>query len=961
MASTMVSSSSSASPSSSAPRIRQSVRPIRRLSVLDLPPETQHAIFSHCDTPELISLSVVSRRFHELAAAQLYRSFHVILTNPPLLPRDNPPLRSTANVTLTGGLDTLTTSDYDYARFLRHFSLDIRSVGDKARTSYQAFQYSLNGGRFLNTLIHLALRDAKSLETFKWNIPVELNRRVFKTLHQLPCLNELHIRWHAGISCYEPLRPLPIANANPSSSFDPPMLLPHHHPHPQGPPPPPVQFNVGPIPPQFYGNGIQSHFAPAHASPPTHIIPNLPPPPIMKPSSRSRPLRRQSAPDDPPTLSGFKNLRRLAVLNIDSLDLVPEVKSCIEYSESTLTHLRLSFSTALAVEARGSDPDQDPDATELDDDFHGAQHSTSSRPPSAQKEWKIQEAVLARVLGVEKGRHNHQPPSRPGEREDDGSSLSDKSQGVSQKEKKSPEELFIAALKEASNALLSVRGAESLAGHSGDIVDLIGNAIGGYFESDAAKQNAITGTSSVTRSGSSDDDSASGQPDELLPSTASHKNSNDKPPRANMSVDDLDLSDTEGDESLGVDTSDDSDTSPDMTRFSGVRESARHSSIWPSRTRRTRTARSESPSVVLCAQEKPTAEVNESEMKQLMSAYVKSTRGLGLVSLGIHLIPVKASVLNSALDLHALQTLTLLNVGNQAPLWTLLSKENQVKPLALRNISTDNVSPAFLKCVSQLDKVYEIFMIERSVRYWPSTFHPWSTVTINNIRKQVLKKHLGTLKRLLIRNDSSSTWDLDAKTITLLCAQGVRLEELSGGFHMRGVHTLLQHFAGLRNLQALHISPFRNDDTCAWAMQETTKFFIDSLVWYPQHKLEWLGVGERATRIIRTVDKGPSRSKNGVSRKKESTDKKGKGKAVITGAGDSGVEEITLAFSADLWRYPSDGDSSEEEDLYSSDSEGEGESGDEFEAVLKLRSVSWGLDYVEGVRIFEKEVRAGEL
>lgn len=77
-------------------------------------------------------------------------------------------LRSSAGITLTGGLDTLTTSDYDYARFLRHFFFDVRSIGDKARPSYLTLQYSVNGGRFLNTLLHLALRNATSLETFKY-------------------------------------------------------------------------------------------------------------------------------------------------------------------------------------------------------------------------------------------------------------------------------------------------------------------------------------------------------------------------------------------------------------------------------------------------------------------------------------------------------------------------------------------------------------------------------------------------------------------------------------------------------------------------------------------------------------------------------------------------------------------------------------------------------------------------
>ena len=83
-------------------------------------------------------------------------------------PRGSPPaFTNSGSSSLTGGLDTLTTSDYDYASFLKHFSIDTRGVGEKSKSSYSGLQYSANGGRFLNTLLYSALRDAKSLESFK--------------------------------------------------------------------------------------------------------------------------------------------------------------------------------------------------------------------------------------------------------------------------------------------------------------------------------------------------------------------------------------------------------------------------------------------------------------------------------------------------------------------------------------------------------------------------------------------------------------------------------------------------------------------------------------------------------------------------------------------------------------------------------------------------------------------------
>ncbi len=64
-----------------------------------------------------------------------------------------------------------------------------------------------------------------------------------------------------------------------------------------------------------------------------------------------------------------------------------------------------------------------------------------------------------------------------------------------------------------------------------------------------------------------------------------------------------------------------------------------------------------------------------------ISDYLKATRGLALQSLSIYLLPVRASVLSRAVDLHVLKRLTLLNVGPQGPIWALLQKENRESPL----------------------------------------------------------------------------------------------------------------------------------------------------------------------------------------------------------------------------------------------------------------------------------------
>lgn len=179
-------------------------------------------------------------------------------------------------------------------------------------------------------------------------------------------------------------------------------------------------------------------------------------------------------------------------------------------------------------------------------------------------------------------------------------------------------------------------------------------------------------------------------------------------------------------------------------------------------------------------------DVEGADVRQQISEYTRSTRGLSLHTLSIHLVPVKASVLSRAIDLRCLKRLTLLNVGNQASIWALLAKENKAQPLPLRHIFTDNVSVVFLTFVSQLAELDELYMLERPEKYKPEAFAPRSTVTIDQIRRFVLRKHQSSLKRLMIKNQNDMSWDLDTKT-TLLLTRFKQLEELAISMSIREV------------------------------------------------------------------------------------------------------------------------------------------------------------------------------
>lgn len=173
----------------------------------------------------------------------------------------------------------------------------------------------------------------------------------------------------------------------------------------------------------------------------------------------------------------------------------------------------------------------------------------------------------------------------------------------------------------------------------------------------------------------------------------------------------------------------------------------------------------------------------ETNLGQSLDEYIRSTHGLPLDSLSIYLIPVKATVLCRAVDVFALKHLSLLNVGHQRVLWTMLAKLHQIRPLQLTSIHTDNVTPSFLSFVNGLDRVTELFMIEGSSRAKMESFAPRTTVKIEDIKHMILNKHIKHLRRLIIRNDDTPIWALNSQTARYIAAHGPSLVELAVGLN----------------------------------------------------------------------------------------------------------------------------------------------------------------------------------
>jgi hypothetical protein len=594
-----------------------------------------------------------------------------------------------------------------------------------------------------------------------------------------------------------------------------------------------------------------------------------------------------------PTLEGFNYLRTLSVLDMDTLDYVGELRTCIRNCSSTLTSLTLSFSEALASKSREPPPEvHSDDDSEVEDEFGQlipppgppppGMVSSSSDPNAptkalkAKEERKRQEDVLHRIFGLQTGKKSKpivtskvEPdvnPPKPKVDED-------------------PKLRFLRSFGPIAQKLMSeVKPGSEATPEAKKALELIKTAAKMYVdEVDRAKEkpssdeSSSKGTPSTTSADSMSDDnvvmSGGGDTDDgpgLFDDDASTKKKGPYIDPEMSNPDDIDIEEPEGKE-LTIDFDDPStdavplDESPpettnpnepadaaatnavvveepgspnsstdavDLINKLQIHEQltalvATHSEIHQEGERLKQ--RMVDMQLKMQATDPTSADFEvlkqaEAQFKQVsvrvnelsrnmlamnelvndvsadarsmillktpgnedakMSEYVRSTRGLILHSLAIYLIPVRAMVLNTAIDLHALQSLTLLNVGPQVSIWTMLRKENATSPLPLSKIYTDNVTTQFLQCVGELDKVTELLLLEKQKGRVESTAVK-TTVKMEKIRKEVLKKHACTLKVLTIKNDSSSDWDLDVKATLLLCYRAKQLEELSASFGLK--------------------------------------------------------------------------------------------------------------------------------------------------------------------------------
>ena len=167
---------------------------------------------------------------------------------------------------------------------------------------------------------------------------------------------------------------------------------------------------------------------------------------------------------------------------------------------------------------------------------------------------------------------------------------------------------------------------------------------------------------------------------------------------------------------------------------------------------------------------------------EAMQDYVRATHGLQLTELRLAWIPLKASIVGRALDLQVLQRVTLLECGSQDTFWSLLVRlTNPDNPIAFKSIHTDHVSIALINYLGTFEGLEELFLHERNVK---NDADQESVVDINRFRKNALRNHMSSLKRLMLRNERNSTWDVDPQFLRFVASKGHKLVELACSMRM---------------------------------------------------------------------------------------------------------------------------------------------------------------------------------
>ncbi|RDW74036.1 hypothetical protein BP5796_07478 [Coleophoma crateriformis] len=254
---------------------------------------------------------------------------------------------------------------------------------------------------------------------------------------------------------------------------------------------------------------------------------------------------------------------------------------------------------------------------------------------------------------------------------------------------------------------------------------------------------------------------------------------------------------------------------------------------------------------------------------------------LRLQTLELERVPLSVAVLHKAFDWSVLTCLTILDCPQYDRLWSMLRRHFQPTPvgvnipparhgsnattvqyhLSLKKIHTDAACPAlitFLKETLAPNTLEVLFLQDRK----RSTA---SSITIDAIYRGPLKRHRGSLKKLMLDSSDrmprgptsaseSTRWRAWMPTRDVLnfitSGRMSSLRELSIAIDYKDWHHFLQRLPQIPHLRSLNIPFIADHVTPAFDPRELALQVVDVIVLRPEIELCYMGVSHKCFEIL---------------------------------------------------------------------------------------------------------------
>ncbi|KAI7929862.1 F-box domain-containing protein [Pyricularia oryzae] len=257
---------------------------------------------------------------------------------------------------------------------------------------------------------------------------------------------------------------------------------------------------------------------------------------------------------------------------------------------------------------------------------------------------------------------------------------------------------------------------------------------------------------------------------------------------------------------------------------------------------------------------------------------------LRLRILELERIPLSMQVCSKAIDWTTLTTLTILDCAQHESLWKLLKRQYQPTVtaggygissssrgaqlqyhLGLKRLRTDTTSPSLITFLSEVlapNTLEVLFLQDR--RRSPSV----PAVTIESIFKGPLKRHRGSLRKLLLDSSARSTksgpatvendrwrhWVLTSRILHYITSgRLVNLRELAVSIAYADWHTFLQRLPNMPQLRSLNIPHVMDHVVSAIDPKELALQIADIITLRPEVQLCYIGISTKCFEILETT------------------------------------------------------------------------------------------------------------